>query len=66
MRLTTLNAACKTQGCPKLLLVAPPILPGEYKSLFCTRCCQRHEYGAEDVHESGTKLEVRIGRQTSK
>jgi len=61
MRLITLNAACKTPGCPKLLLVATPILPGEYRSIFCAKCHQRHEYGAEDVHESGTKLEVRIG-----
>jgi hypothetical protein len=62
MHQPTLNADCKSEGCPGFLLIASPILPGERRSLICRICRERHEYGPEDVYDSGTKLEIRIGR----
>jgi len=59
---TPLNANCKTEGCTAVLLIPAPIVSGERRSLICRICRERHEYGAEDVYDSGTKLEIRIGR----
>jgi hypothetical protein len=59
---TPLNANCKSEGCAALLLVAAPIVSGERRSLICRICGERHEYGAEDVYDSGTKLEIPISR----
>lgn len=59
---TSLNANCKSESCTAVLLIAAPIASGESRSLICRICRERHEYGAEDVYDSGTKLEIRIGR----